>query len=63
MVALELENLHDQSRTDRGFYMKASGRRSGDRPRLVTVADEMDQARYVAARVLENREGGSVQRE
>jgi DNA helicase II / ATP-dependent DNA helicase PcrA len=37
-----------------------SGRRSGDRPHLVTVADEMDQARYVAARVLENREGGMV---
>ncbi len=37
-----------------------SGRRSGDRPRLVTVADETDQARYVAARVLENREGGMV---
>jgi DNA helicase-2/ATP-dependent DNA helicase PcrA len=39
-----------------------SERRSGERPRLVTVADEMDQARYVAARVLENREGGMVLR-
>jgi DNA helicase II / ATP-dependent DNA helicase PcrA len=37
-----------------------SERRSGDRPRLVTVADEIEQARYVAARVLENREGGMV---
>jgi DNA helicase II / ATP-dependent DNA helicase PcrA len=35
-----------------------SGRASSDRPGLVTVADEMDQARYVAARVLENRESG-----
>jgi DNA helicase II / ATP-dependent DNA helicase PcrA len=37
-----------------------SGRASSERPLLVTVADEMDQARYVASRVLENREGGSA---
>jgi DNA helicase II / ATP-dependent DNA helicase PcrA len=35
-----------------------SGRPSSEQPGLVTVADEIDQARYVAARVLENREGG-----
>ncbi len=35
-----------------------SDRASGDRPRLVTVAEEIDQARYVAVRVLENRESG-----
>ena len=33
-----------------------SGRPSSERPKLVTVAEEIDQARYVAARVLENRE-------
>jgi DNA helicase-2/ATP-dependent DNA helicase PcrA len=37
-----------------------SGRKAGERPRLVTVADEMDQARYVAGRVLENREAGTA---
>ncbi len=37
-----------------------SGRTSSERPRLVTVADEADQARYVAHRVLENRERGSL---
>jgi DNA helicase-2/ATP-dependent DNA helicase PcrA len=37
-----------------------SGRTSSERPRLVTVADEMDQARYVACRVLENREAGAT---
>ena len=36
-----------------------SERASGDRPRLVTVTDEAEQARYVADRVLENRERGS----
>jgi DNA helicase II / ATP-dependent DNA helicase PcrA len=35
-----------------------SGRTSGDRPRLVTVTDEAEQARYIAHRVLENRERG-----
>jgi DNA helicase-2/ATP-dependent DNA helicase PcrA len=34
-------------------------RQSGERPRLVTVRDEADQARYVADMVLENREGGT----
>jgi DNA helicase II / ATP-dependent DNA helicase PcrA len=37
-----------------------SGRTSSDRPRLVTVTDEAEQARYVAQRVLENRERGSA---
>jgi DNA helicase-2/ATP-dependent DNA helicase PcrA len=37
-----------------------SGRASSDRPRLVTVAEEIDQARYVAERVLANRESGTV---
>jgi DNA helicase-2/ATP-dependent DNA helicase PcrA len=33
-------------------------RQSAERPRLVTVRDEADQARYVADMVLEHREGG-----
>lgn len=33
-------------------------RQSAERPRLVTVRDEADQARFVAHEVLENREGG-----
>ncbi len=33
-------------------------RQSAQRPRLVTVRDEVDQARYVADKVLENREEG-----
>jgi DNA helicase-2/ATP-dependent DNA helicase PcrA len=37
-----------------------SGRTSSDRPRLVTVTDEAEQARYIAFRVLENRERGSA---
>jgi len=37
-----------------------SERASGERPRLVTVADEADQARYVVAKVLENREAGTA---
>ena len=37
-----------------------SGRPSSERPKLVTVAEEIDQARYVAARVLENRESGTA---
>jgi DNA helicase II / ATP-dependent DNA helicase PcrA len=35
-----------------------SDRLSAERPRLVSVHDEGDQARYVAAQVLENREAG-----
>ncbi|MBV8651599.1 MAG: ATP-dependent helicase, partial [Alphaproteobacteria bacterium] len=35
-------------------------RQSADRPRLVAVRDEADQARYVVERVLENRELGIV---
>ena len=37
-----------------------SERTSGDRPALVAVADEADQARYVVERVLANREGGTA---
>jgi len=33
---------------------------SGERPCLVTVRDEADQARYIVERVLENREGGAL---
>ena len=33
-------------------------RSSAERPQLVTVRDEADQARYVVERVLENREAG-----
>jgi ATP-dependent DNA helicase UvrD/PcrA len=35
-----------------------SDRPSAERPRLVTVADESEQARYVIERVLDHREGG-----
>jgi DNA helicase-2/ATP-dependent DNA helicase PcrA len=35
-------------------------RTSSDKPRLVTVRDEADQARYIVERVLENREGGAL---
>ncbi len=35
-----------------------SDRDGGERPRLVGVRDEADQARYIVERVLENREGG-----
>jgi DNA helicase-2/ATP-dependent DNA helicase PcrA len=35
-----------------------SDRVSAERPRLVNVRDEIDQARYVAAKVLEQREAG-----
>jgi DNA helicase-2/ATP-dependent DNA helicase PcrA len=37
-----------------------SGRASSERPRLVTVPEEIDQARYVAERVLANREIGTA---
>src|SRR3984893_13321280 len=37
-----------------------SGRSSSDRPKLVTVPEEIDQARYVVERVLENRESGTA---
>lgn len=33
---------------------------AGDRPRLASVRDEADQARYIVERVLENREAGSL---
>ena len=34
-------------------------RQSAERPRLVTVRDEADQANYIVEQVLENREGGT----
>jgi len=34
-------------------------RQSTERPRLVTVRDEADQARYIAEQILESREGGT----
>src|ERR1700685_298564 len=37
-----------------------SGRASSERPKLITVAEEIDQARYVAERVLANREIGTA---
>ncbi len=37
-----------------------SERPLGARPQLVTVAEELDQARYVVQRVLENREAGTL---
>ena len=35
-------------------------RNAGQRPQLVSVSDEADQARYIVESVLENREGGST---
>jgi DNA helicase-2/ATP-dependent DNA helicase PcrA len=35
-------------------------RESSERPRLVTVKDETDQARYIVEKVLENRESGTL---
>jgi DNA helicase II / ATP-dependent DNA helicase PcrA len=35
-----------------------SDRASGERPQLITLRDEADQARYVVERILDNREGG-----
>jgi DNA helicase II / ATP-dependent DNA helicase PcrA len=35
-------------------------RRPADRPELISVRDEVGQARYVVERVLENREGGTI---
>jgi DNA helicase-2/ATP-dependent DNA helicase PcrA len=35
-----------------------SDRASGERPQLITLRDDGDQARYVVERVLDNREGG-----
>ena len=35
-------------------------RQSAERPQLVSVRDEADQARYIVERVLENREGGTA---
>jgi DNA helicase-2/ATP-dependent DNA helicase PcrA len=40
-----------------------SDRDSAERPQLVTVRDEADQARYVVERVLDNREGGTALRQ
>ncbi len=49
VIALAAERFTKNLWTDRA---------SAARPRLVTVRDEADQARYVAEQVLENREGG-----
>jgi DNA helicase-2/ATP-dependent DNA helicase PcrA len=38
-------------------------RSAGERPRLVAVHDEADQARYIVERVLENREAGALLRQ
>jgi DNA helicase-2/ATP-dependent DNA helicase PcrA len=35
-------------------------RQSAELPQLVTVRDEVEQARYIVERVLENREGGTI---
>ncbi len=37
-----------------------SDRDSGERPHLVSVRDEIDQARYIVDRVLDNREAGAL---
>lgn len=37
-----------------------SDREAAERPRLVAVRDETDQARYIVERILENREAGSL---
>jgi DNA helicase-2/ATP-dependent DNA helicase PcrA len=37
-----------------------SDREAAERPQLVAVRDEADQARYIVDRVLENREGGAL---
>jgi DNA helicase II / ATP-dependent DNA helicase PcrA len=49
VIALAEERFAKNLRSDRG---------AGALPRLVAVAEEIDQARYVAARVLQNREAG-----
>ncbi len=36
-----------------------TGRRGSDKPALVVVADEADQARYIVTRILESREAGT----
>ena len=45
--------------TDRFTKNLWTERQSAERPRLVTVRDETDQANYIIERVLENREGGT----
>ena len=37
-----------------------SDRVSGERPQIITVRDEAEQARYVVERILNNREGGNL---
>ena len=51
VIGLAAERLTKNLWTDRN---------SGARPRLVSVRDEADQARYIVERVLENRESGST---
>jgi DNA helicase-2/ATP-dependent DNA helicase PcrA len=45
---------------DERFTKNLWADRAGERPRLVSVRDETDQACYIIERVLENREGGSL---
>ncbi len=51
VIALSREKFAKNLHSERGSQQK---------PRLVTVQDEADQVRYVAARILENREAGIV---
>ncbi len=54
---LDASNAVIASATER-FTKRLRSDRSGERPQLVAVADEIAQARWVADRVLERREGG-----
>src|SRR6185295_884850 len=51
VIGLAKERFTKNLWTDRG---------SGTRPQLVTVRDETDQARCIVARILENRESGTL---
>jgi DNA helicase-2/ATP-dependent DNA helicase PcrA len=48
------------STTSINASIAACQRTSAQKPQLVTVRDEADQARYIVERVLENREGGAL---
>src|SRR5438105_1219014 len=72
----EIITLHRNNRSTQPILAAANGviglaaerftknlwtdRNSGARPRLVSVRDEADQARYIVERLLENREGGAT---
>ncbi len=51
MIDLAKERFTKNLRTERA---------SSAKPRLVTVRDEADQARYIVEHVLENRESGAL---